>query len=377
MGSICMRSVRDAGDDALMIDLRMYRRSGIGRYLQNLLPGVIPRLHAPRIIVLCNRPELDGEHWTSDTRIELRHFATGPFTPAEQLASMSGIYRDTRLLWVPQYNIPLTYRGTLMVTIYDLCQIVFPETLANGLQRAYARYLLSRVAARARAIFCISEFTAAEVQKYLNVGRDRLTVAYPSIANLWSSGPSLKPEPNATPYLLAVGNIKKHKNLRTLITAFDRIKERIPHDMVIVGQRSGFLNADNEFTDTDTLLGGRVRFTGAISDEQLTRYYIGAHGFVLPSYYEGFGFPAIEAMALGCPVACSGVASLPEVAGDAALFFDPFSPENMSQALFQIATDGELRKRLIERGLDRAERFRNDIGARETAAVINRIALEK
>src|SRR5690242_4892718 len=99
MGSICMRSVRDAGDDALMIDLRMYRRSGIGRYLQNLLPGVIPRLHAPRIIILCNRPQLDGEHWTSDTRIELRHFAPGPFTPAEQLAAMSGIYRETRLLW--------------------------------------------------------------------------------------------------------------------------------------------------------------------------------------------------------------------------------------------------------------------------------------
>lgn len=373
-----MRS-SDGPDSTLMVDLRMYRSSGIGRYLQTLLPDLIPRLNSARIVVLCNRADLDSEAWTSDPRIELRHMLARPFAVAEQLASLTAVYRESPLLWVPQYNIPLAYRGKLLITIHDLCQLAYPETLGNGLQRWYARFLLSTVASRARAILCVSQFTADEVCKYLEVDRDRLTVCYPSIGTLWNQGKNSGRQPNSgpVPYLLAVGNVKKHKNLRRLIDAFDRVKNRIPHALVIVGQRSGFLNADTELDDADVSLNGRVRFTGHISDYELTDYYINATALIFPSFYEGFGFPTIEAMALGCPVACSDAASLPEVVGDAALLFDPFSLESVSQAVVQIATDGELRTRLIERGLRRAVRFRGDACARKTAALINGVAIEQ
>lgn len=372
-----MRSVRESAAETLLIDLRMYRSSGIGRYLQTMLPDLIPALNAAKIVILGNRREIEGESWASDTRLELRHSTALPFSLAEQVAGISKLYREAGLLWVPQYNIPLAYRGKLLVTIHDLCQLAYPETLRNRLQRSYARHLLSTVASRARAIFCVSQFTAFELRKYLGVDPARITVCYPSIGKFWIRTASHAGQSTGAPYLLTVGNIKRHKNLRALVDAFARVKERIPHTLVIVGRRIGFLNADTELERADTLLDGRVRFTGPISDSDLAQYYSGAAALIFPSFYEGFGFPLLEAMALGCPVACSGVASLPEVAGDAALFFDPFSPEKMSEALVQIATDCALRERLIELGLTRAERFRGDSGARETAAVINRIALEK
>lgn len=357
----------------LTVDLRMYRSSGIGRYLQTLMPGLAPRLNAERIVVLCSRLDLEREAWTKDPRIELRQFSARPFSVAEQLTGMGSVYRQTRLLWTPQYNIPLLYRGKLLVTIHDLCQLAHPEMLANWVQRMYSRKLLSAVAARASAILCVSHFTAREVQKYLGVGTDRLTVAHPSISNLWRHSISEECENKRARYLLTVGNIKRHKNIRTLIAAFGLIRNQIPHDLVIIGQRSGFLNADNELTETDSMMDGRVRFTGFVSDSNLHRYYSNADAFVFPSIYEGFGFPVLEAMALGCPVACSRAASLPEVVGDAAVLFDPLNPKDIAKILLQILGDENLRNQIIARGLRRAEEFRRDTCASETATVINRL----
>jgi glycosyltransferase involved in cell wall biosynthesis len=357
----------------LTIDLRMYRNSGIGRYLQTLMPDLIPRVDASRIQILCKPGDLEDEGWTNDPRIEAREFRAPIFSVAEQLAIVQRTYRDADLLWVPQYNIPLLYRGKLLVTIHDLCQLAHPETLGSEVQRWYAKRLLSTVAARADAILCVSEFTAGEVRRYLGVEPERLTVAHPPISNPWDTPETTHAKEGEGRYLLTVGNLKTHKNFKTLIAAFDLIRDRIPHDLVVVGQRGGFMNSDPDLGKLASLQNGRVRFTGHVSDSELRRYYRNADVFVLPSIYEGFGSPVVEAMALGCPVACSNIASLPEVAGDAAMLFDPFSVEDIGRVMLKILNDPGLREKMVERGLCRAQMFRGDACARTTAEVINRL----
>ena len=363
----------DKRKQQLTIDLRMYRKSGIGRYLQTVLPDLIPLVNASRIRILCDPEDLNGESWTKDPRIEIRCFRAPIFSVAEQVAALGSTYRDAGLLWVPQYNIPLLYRGGLLVTIHDLCQLAFPETLGNDLQRWYARKLLSAVASRANAVMCVSEFTASEMQRYLGIDARRLTIAHPTVGSSWTRDNSVRSNESGRPYILAVGNIKKHKNLKRLIKAFDLIRGAIPHDLIVVGQQQGFMNSDPDLASTVNLQDGRVRFTGYVSDAELNSYYRNADLFVLPSIYEGFGFPVVEAMALGCPVACSNVSSLPEVAGDAALFFDPNSVEDIGRVITEVLGDQDLRERLIERGRHRANTYRGNACARSTADVINRI----
>jgi glycosyltransferase involved in cell wall biosynthesis len=260
-----------------------------------------------------------------------------------------------------------------VATIHDLCQLVHPETLGNDLQRRYAKYLLSRVAKRASAILCASEFTASEVQKYLQVDRGRLVVTYPPCGQTWSLPIAPPGKSSSTPYLLTVGNVKKHKNLLRLIAAYKEIRNLITHDLVIVGKREGFLNSETQLQAVSADRDERIRFTGQISDQELKVYYRNATALIFPSFYEGFGFPLVEAMAEGCPIACSNVASLPEVAGNAALFFNPFSVEDMSQALLQIARDATLRNALTEQGRRRILRFVGNTCAELTAATINRL----
>jgi glycosyltransferase involved in cell wall biosynthesis len=194
------------------IDLRMYKMSGIGRYLQNLLPALIPRLSASRIYVLGKSSDLADEAWLRDPRIHFREFSARIFSVAEQWAVVAGQYRDLDLLWIPQYNLPLLYRGKFLVTIHDLCQLAHPEVLANDLQRSYAKYLFSKVAKRASAVLCVSEFTASEMERYLRIDRKRVAVAYPPIEETWnfSTAPLIKP--SGSQYLLAVGNFKRNKN---------------------------------------------------------------------------------------------------------------------------------------------------------------------
>ena len=358
------------------IDLRMYRMAGIGRYLQNLLPDLVPHLNASKISIMGRQDDLAGEPWISDPRIQLREFRPRIFSIAEQWAAACGEYRNVDLLWIPQYNLPLLYQGKLLVTIHDLCQLANPETLANGVQRGYAKYLLSRVAKRASVILCDSEFTASEVQKYLHVQKERLVVAYPPMGNLWGLPPGGRPSSSPPPYFLVVGNVKKHKNLPRLVAAFEGVSHQIPQDLVIVGKRDGFLNSEVQLVDLTTDRNGRVRFTGQVTDQELGMYYRNATALIFPSFYEGFGYPLVEAMAEGCPVVCSSAASLPEVAGDAALQFDPYSVEDIKRALLQIATEPTLRETLIERGRRRVNRFVGTACAELIAATINRLLEE-
>jgi glycosyltransferase involved in cell wall biosynthesis len=340
-----------------------------------VVPELIEHVDARRILVLGDAADLKQESWAQDARVAIRDYGAAVFGVREQIDVIGGLYAGIDMLWSPQYSTPLLFRGKLVVTIHDLCQLAYPETLANGLQRMYARTLLNHVAKKSSAIVCVSEFTAGEVRKYLNVEDSRLFVSYPGVDRYW-----MEPYENTAegsgesdPYMLAVGNVKVHKNFKSLIQAFSLLRKRIPHRLVIVGQAHGFRNSDSEVASMLLADDERVHFTGKISDEDLRRYYGKADGLIFPSYYEGFGYPLVEAMAQQCPVACSRAASLPEVADGAALLFDPFDVGDIARAIERLATETELRKMLTARGLKRVEELVNRSPGVDLARVINQV----
>jgi len=169
------------------------------------------------------------------------------------------------------------------------------------------------------------------------------------------------------PYLLSVGNLQPRKNLIRLIEAFNKLTKRGHNfDLVIVGPQH--YRAEEVFRAAGSA-NERIHFTGYVTDRQLAACYRCSTTFVLPSLYEGFGLPVIEAMAHGIPVACSKAGALPEVCGDAAVLFDPLSVESMVDAVDLILQDSSLRQRLSEAGRVRATQFSWKKCADETLAV--------
>jgi glycosyltransferase involved in cell wall biosynthesis len=168
-------------------------------------------------------------------------------------------------------------------------------------------------------------------------------------------------------YLLYTGQWRKHKNLANLMRAYALLKKKtdLPHELVLTGQLSSQAPEVPELIKKLNLERD-VIITGFVPDEELAALYSAADLFVFPSLYEGFGIPPLEAMACGCPVVASNVSSIPEILGDAALFFDPLSVEDMAGAIHKALSSFNLRRELKAKGFERIKKFSYAKMARET-----------
>jgi len=179
-----------------------------------------------------------------------------------------------------------------------------------------------------------------------------------------------------TPYILYISRIEHPgKNHVRLIRAFSRLKSRtgIPHQLVLAG--SDWTRAEEVHREADQSPFARdILFTGFAAANDLPLLYAGSDLFLFPSLYEGFGMPVLEAMACRVPVACSNLSSLPEVAGDAALLFDPYDEENIASVMETILTDALLRETLAEKGRKRAQGYTWETTARQTLQALYRAA---
>ena len=162
-------------------------------------------------------------------------------------------------------------------------------------------------------------------------------------------------------------------NLKNLLLALDHNKD---FNLVIVGKKEGFITGDNEITyliQNSSFLQNRVYFTGYVADEEIPVIYNLASLFVFPSLYEGFGFPPLEAMATGTPVVASNAASIPEVCGDAALYFNPLNIENIAENILKVIQDNELKNTLIHKGFDQVAEYSGEKSANKLINVINKM----
>ena len=201
--------------------------------------------------------------------------------------------------------------------------------------------------------------------RILNFGRSRDPSAYSDLLRKYGL---------ERPFILFLGTLEPRKNLLTLLRAFAPLKERVPHSLVLVGQKGW--KWEGIFEAIKTLgLEERVRWTGYVSDEERVLFYNAADLFVYPSWYEGFGMPLLEALQSGCPVIASRVSAIPEVVGEAGLLIDPSRPEELSEAILRLVEEKGLKERLREAGLERARQFSWEDSARKTLEVFEGLVL--
>ena len=354
----------------ITIDARWLNASGMGTYLRNVIPGIVVAFPERKFTLLGNIEEIESLKLAYSGKVEIVEAKSKMYSLAEQIEIPRIIPKETKLYFAPHYNIPLLYRGKMLVTVYDLFHLAMPG-LVGGLHKTiYARFMFNAVRRKVDAILTISKFTKNELVRFTGEG---LQPVYPIHLGVDKSWFDVKPagNPHGKPYLLYVGNVKPHKNLGALIMAFSFLINDIPHDLVIVGKKEGFITSDTTSIFEAAKLQGRVSFTGYVTEEALKQYMAHADVFVFPSLYEGFGLPPLEAMAAGCPVIVSNTASLPEICGDAALYCDPYRPRDIADRIMELLGDNVLREVLIRKGREHARKFNWNACIKETCEVID------
>ncbi len=273
--------------------------------------------------------------------------------------------KDTDLTHFFNYIVPPGVNGKTVVTVHDMVYKAFPETV-----RARTKYMLDtglkRSMKRADIIVTDSEFSKSEILKYFPQHEAKIRVV-PCGVDLRKFRPCETPEriPEVKKsleiegdYFLYLGTIEPRKNLERLIEAYHAFTQKVSDapKLVLAGGK-GWLY-DSIFAKVKELkLDKQVIFTKYVPTADMNSLMCGALAFVFPSIYEGFGMPPLEAMACGVPVLASGEASLPEVTGDCAVICDAFSVESITDGLYRLYSDENLRRDLSRRGLERAQTF--------------------
>ncbi len=349
----------------------MVEASGIGTYLRQVLGRLASERAEWRLLLLGDPEALGREAWSSAPGVEVVAHRAPLYGLRGHVLPAAARRLEPDLLWVPHYNIPLGWRGRLLVTVHDLAHLALPEVFGRGARRAYACLTFAAVRRRADGLLFVSRFSRDEFHRLVGAPRGAEWTAPNGVDPSWFDVPPAAA--TARPYFLYVGNVKPHKNLGRLLEAFAALVGEIPHDLVLAGRRQGFLTGDPEVARRAGGLGERVRLTGFLGDDELRRAVAGAAALVLPSLYEGFGLPAIEAMACGRPVLAARAGALPEVCGDAALYCDPRDPSDIAAGLRRLATDAELAARLAAAGPAHARRFSWDDTAATVAMAIRTV----
>ena len=225
------------------------------------------------------------------------------------------------------------------------------------------RLLLWASAHRSHRLIAVSEATAADLLSVYRIPKDRVTMVHHGV----EPGFSGLDRSHTESYLLCVSTLHPHKNLPRLIHAYGRTKRDLK--LILAGMRGFRAEAIEQLID-ELKLRDSIQTTGWVPRDQLYSLYARAQAFVYPSTFEGFGMPVLEALAAGIPTACSDIPPLREVAGDAALFFDPLNEESIASAIERLMSDGSLREQLVQKGRERARGFTWQKSAERTLAAL-------
>ena len=282
-----------------------------------------------------------------------------------------------------QYTAPPFAPCPIVTTVHDLAFEHLPETF-NRRSWMQLRLTVRRTARRAAQIVTVSEYSRQDIIKTYGINPEIVTVTPEAAAQTFEQ---IKDENRLAEmkkaygierdYILSLCSIQPRKNLVRLIEAYYLLRRSHPEvklpQLVLAGKRAWLDNETMSAAQRDAL-SADIRFTGYVADEDLNALYSGATCFVYPSYFEGFGLPILEAMKCGTPVIAGDRTSIPEVAGEAALLFDPFDVQSLVEALKRILNDSDYRATLSARGLQRANEFSWQTTARLTLAVYEKAA---
>ena len=330
--------------------------TGVQRYLISVLRHIPSNIEVLKII--SKKKGVNGHLW-------------------EQIAapSMTGKH----LLWSPGNTGPLCVKNQI-VTIHDTAVLEHSEWF-NPQFAAWYRFLIPRLAARVRGIIAVSQYTKARISEICSIPENKIQVVLngvgPEFTTTSKQQITFTKQSLGIPgvqYILALGTVEPRKNIDRLIRAWGQVVESIPNNIwLVVGGGNGPRRIFRSMQKYS--LPPRVFFCGFVPNEMLPALYSGALISAYPSLYEGFGLPALEAMACGCPVLTSNTTALPEIVRDAAILVNPYDCEAIANGLLKLVIDEDLRVKLSRLGLKRAKNFSWKRSANETFDILREEAL--
>lgn len=360
------------------IDIRKYYDFGIGTYIRHLIQEYAllkPARSFHLYVTPEDAPSIEvPEHWEKSI-VPYGKYSLGEIFLLGRNVRANGV----SVFHSPHYTLPFGLKGKSVVTVHDLIHLRFPQFFSRA-QRAYSFMMIRHAINDARYVITDTEFTKQDILRSFRVDERKIVPIHLGVAGSFRivdrgvverfrSRTGLERR-----YLLFVGNTKPHKGLHVLLDAFAGIlKNYSDLDLVISG---GSVGDDPRLKSLveEAQFNGRVKNFRRLSDDDLVLLYNGAEMLLLPSLYEGFGLPALEAMACGIPVIVSNAASLPEVVGDGALICEAGSVESLSAAMTSLLGDSALRNELIRKGIDRAGKFSWETTARKTVDLYDAMA---
>jgi len=350
--------------------------TGIGRYTLSLLERLVAEGH--QWFLYSDRPL--QVHFPHNARLDIRHGDARGGTPgslrwAQWQYSRWALQDVVDLFWSPRHHLPLLLprRIARVVTIHDLVWRQFPETMRRKnlwLERA----LMGPSIATADKVICVSKFTASEVSRYYPAAIGKCRVIHEAAEE--SVVIDMLPRGMPSRFLLFVGTLEPRKNLPRLLRAFARLRDDATVPPLVIVGGGGWGGEDLPRLIEQLDLQERVILSGYVSDAQLQALYAAAHCLLMPSLYEGFGLPVLEAMQHGVPVIASSTSSLPEVVGDAGLLVNPYAETEIAGAIQRLVHDTDLHQQLSARARTRSEGFSWQQAARETLALFEETLAE-
>jgi glycosyltransferase involved in cell wall biosynthesis len=358
----------------IAFDLRRIGNPGIGRYMKCLAESITAQ--APEQEYLLILPP-HGEHLVHAPNAQKLCTGLKYYSVREQFELPRILSRHkVDLLHSPHFLLPLVRPCPAVATIHDVIYMACPEDLPSLAGRLYYRAMMTACSRMATRLITDSNHSKDEIVRYLKADVAKIEVIYPAVDPFFQSGADPAEVASVRSrfgidrdYILYVGIYKPRKNHARLLKAFQLLLKTGARSRLVIAGPMGEGKPILQRLATELGIAEHVVFTGFVNDADLRALYSGARVCVCPSLYEGFGFTVLEAMACGTPVVCSSATSLPEVAGKAALYFNPYKPEEMAVQLGRAFSSDSMRSALIADGGRNLLRFNWTETARQTLTV--------
>lgn len=348
----------------IAFDLRRIKNPGIGRYMKCLVEAILTE-EPEQDYLLILPPGAEGMIQSGTSRARTIVSGLKYYSVQEQLG-LPRILRENKvdLLHSPHFMLPLIRPCPSVVTIHDVIGLACKEDLGSRIGRLYYRWMISVAVRLADSIITVSEFSRDDIARRLRVSAQKIKVIYPGVsASFQPVRDKIQLEAIRVKYriehdyIIYTGIYKLRKNHAALLHAFRALlSSGVKANLVLVGPLKEGENQLKRLAN-ELEIAEKLIFTGFVGDGDLQALYSAARVYACPSLYEGFGFTVLEAMACGTPVVCSRETSLPEVAGDAAVYADPRNTQEFAQALYAAFTNSNLRDALVAKGRMNLQRF--------------------
>lgn len=365
----------------IVIDARMYRESGVGRYIRNLLSHIERLDKNNQYYIFLLKDDYDTLLCPGNFHKILINFRWYGFSEQVKLPKILNEL-NLDLVHFPHFNVPIFYQGKFVVTIHDLIHQHFQmrrattlDPLTYKIKQIGYRTVFKGAISRALKILVPSNYVKNLLVDEWKVEDERVVVTHEAVDDkLLSIVSSLSKKESAKvldkfnikrPFIFYIGNAHPHKNVEGLIRVFGELREKYSSlSLVLSGHDHYFWERIKNENPNPGII-----YTGYVDDRQLVTLYRQAACFVLSSFEEGFGIPLLEAFACGCPVVSSNAGSLPEVGGDAAIYFDPHDVRDMGNKIERVLNDKNLRNELMGKGQKRVKLYSWDKLAKQTLEV--------